>query len=234
MSTKLQLEVMRWLHVIMQFSILVPLVVFWWHSKHLSPSMRLAGRYVYVSGGSLVFGYTTMYFFENNHLAIVGFNVAKLLLFVAVYRQVLVPTRWTELLWLASVGTLCGVGGLLFYDWPMAFTAARIAQITILAAYALIYLDQNLTLMSPRNANNQHSPLWLLSTGLLLGTALAITASSLTLFHFTLYYVSFNAIFIIFSNMLFNGFLTLALLRSQPDEVTPLTAGAATSALASA
>ncbi|MBO2009376.1 hypothetical protein [Hymenobacter negativus] len=211
---------MSWLFAFMHASILAPMVVVWQRWQRLSAPMRLASWYVYVSGGSVIAGYLVQYFFHNNHLVIVGFNIGKLLLFAAVYRQVLAPTRWTELLRIALFGSLCGVGGLLLYDWPMAFTAARICQTTILTAYALLYLDQNLNAIPRRAANGSYSPIWLLSIGLLLGTAFTITASSLTLFDLTHYHISINAVFIIFSNTIFNGFLTLALLRSQADEVT--------------
>lgn len=234
MTIEAQLKLMDWLFVIMQASILVPMVVVWQRGKRLSSVMRLASWYVYVSAGSVLVGKLVLHFFHNNHLAIVGFNVIKLLLIAAVYRRVLAATRWTELLRIATLATLCGIAGLLLYDWPTAYTMARISQTTILAAYALLYLDQHLNMASGRDADGLRSPVWLLSVGLLLSTAFMITASSLTLADLRLYNVSINAVFIIFSNMLFNYFLTLALLRSRPDEVTPLAAGAATATFAKA
>lgn len=217
MSVELQLKLMKWFETFMHLSILVPMIVSWQRRKHFPAPIKLAGKYVYLSAISVIIGKLAAHYFHNNHLVIVGFNVGKLLLFAAVYAQVLTPTRWYWLLRRVTVIVLCLVAGLLFYDWRLAFTVARMAQVTLLAGYALAYLDQSLNADVVRF--NRADPLWLLSVGNLFCAACSITAYNIDLFEIGEYNGAASFVFISCASLIFNLFLTLAMLRSQRQPV---------------
>jgi hypothetical protein len=230
-SIDLQMKLMKGFETFMQVSILVPMVISWQRRQHLPAPVKLASKYVYLSALSVIVGKLAAHYFHNNHLVIVGFNVGKLLLFSAVYAQVLMPSLWYSFLRRLTVIALCVVAGLVFYDWRMAFTVARMAQATLLAGYALAYLDQSLNADARRFANTD--PMWLLSVGTLFCAACAVTSYSIDLFELDEFSGSTAFLFIAFSSLIFNFFLTLSLLRAQLQAVAlPATADYSASPLA--
>lgn len=216
----------------MHFSILIPMAVTWLRYRSFSAPVRLVSKYVYLSAISVIIGKLAAYYFHNNLLVLVGFNIGKLLLFTAVYAQTLALTRWHRLLRVSAMLALCIAAGLLFYDWRIAANAARLMQVTLLAGYALVYLDQAL---HPANTVfNTHNPIWLLSVANLLYAACAVTAANIGLFTPAAMDI-YSFVFISCASLIFNGLLTLALLRAQPDEAAlPEAPASASTTLASA
>ncbi|GAB3580220.1 hypothetical protein [Hymenobacter daeguensis] len=212
MPVEMQLKLMKWLETFMQVSILAPMLVTWWRGRSFAPPVRLVSKYVYLSAASVIIGKLAAHYLHNNLLILVGFNMGKMLLFAAVYKQVLLPGRAHTLLRWSVALVLCIAAGLLLYDWKVASNAARIMQITVLAGYALVYLDQ--TLHPANKLFNTYNPIWLLSVANLLYAAFAATAANIGIFSpDSAYYFAF----ICLASLNFNGFLTLALLRAQPD-----------------
>lgn len=230
MSVEVQMKLMKWLETFMQVSILVPMVVSWRRQRSFTAPVRLASKYVYLSAISVIIGKLAAHYLHNNLLVLVGFNMGKMLLFTAVYAQVLLPGRAHTLLRWSVVLVLCCMAGMLFYDWKVAANAARVMQITVMAGYALVYLDQ--TLHPDNKVLNTHDPIWLLSVANLLYAAFAVTAANIGVFFpDETYYFSF----ICLASLSFNCFLTLALLRARPDNaVLPDVAPASTTVLANA
>jgi hypothetical protein len=232
MSVEMQIKLMNWFETFMQVSILVPMVVTWARQRNFTPPVRLVSKYVYLSAISVITGKLAAYYFRNNLLVLVGFNAGKMLLFAAVYAQVLAPSRAHSLLRRSVVVVMCIAAGLVWYDWRIAANAMRVMQITVLAGYALVYLDQ---MLHPKNKIfNTYDPIWLLSVANLLFAACAITAANLGVFFSGPDVEIRYFVFIALGSLIFNCFLTVALLRAQPDTTASPATGATSVTLANA
>ena len=201
---------------ILQLSILVPMVVIWLRKSEFLPAIKLLSWYVYLSAFCALGGHYT----ENtpNALFIIGFSTGKIALFGAVYYMVLESARMRQLVLIttltavASCIGLAGVGCITdFFDIGIA--VSRMAQSAVLAAFALVYLEQMLGRANVVSLSRD--PIWLLSVGQLLYSAGTVTAFSLDYLSKTQYEQAPKWIFISVIGIIFNVFLTLAFLRAR-------------------
>ena len=145
-----------------------------------------------------------------------AFNAGKILLFTAVYFQVL-QLRWVRWLFvgLAAAGLLGGVYVGLRQDMGFMMTYFRTLQCGLLAALALAYLEQ--LSREPPMGRLRQNPLLLLSVGQLVYSAGTVVLFSLDL---TKASVAQNKIYfgiVAVAGLIFNYLLTLAFLRARPD-----------------
>ena len=206
-------EVLSW---IMQLSIVVPMVVTWQRWRQFSPPIRLLSWYVYLSLLSVVAARWAEWTHHSNLLYIMAFNAGKILLFTAVYFQVL-QLRWVRWLFvgLAVAGLLGGVYVGLRQEMGFMMTYFRTLQCGLLAALALAYLEQ--LSREPPMGQLRQNPLLLLSVGQLVYSAGTVVLFSLD---FTKASMAQNKIYfgiVAIAGLIFNYLLTLAFLRARPD-----------------
>ena len=213
LSTSVVIVVFDWLLTAMQASIVLPMVVVWWRWKHFSAPVRRLSWYVYLS----LFSAVGARFFHignppSNFAYLIAFNCGKLALVGAVYYQVLARPGVRQLvLALTGVGLLA-VLLILYFDANLAVTVSRIAQGTLLAGFALLYLEQYSA--QPAAGAATRDPLCLLSIGQLLFSALTVTAFSLAYLDQSAEAGEFKYLFLSLGGLVFNWFLTLAFLRA--------------------
>ena len=121
--------------------------------------------------------------------------------------------RW---LWWATGFVLVAQAGITASNWVLAVDTARVAQCTLLAGFALLYLEQTLTQTSV--SRSFRDPLWLLSVGQLVYSAGTVTAFSLGMMHTSGLISAVIYVCISVSGLAFNYFLTLAFLRAQTGQ----------------
>ena len=227
MSHQQVVTVIDWLMYFMQASIFVPMAVVWRRQRHFPPPVKLLSWYVYLSVVSVAASRLYPTYLPNNYGGIIGFNLGKMLLLGAVYYQVLPPGRMRQVVpWLTGA-CLAGVVLVLvisYDDLRMAVSVSRVTQCALLAALALAYLEHALNQEIRRPFFRD--PLWLLSVGQLFYSAGTITAFSFDYLSNTRYDVSVKSIFVPFSSLIFNYFLTLAFLRAARSPAPVLEAGA--------
>lgn len=214
MSDEIVMRLMLWLVAAMQISIVVPMAVVWWRRRHFSPAVKLLSWYVYLSAAGAA-GARFLYpaVFATNYGFSIGFNLGKIVLFGALYHQILTlpKARWAVLA--LSSAAVVGIFSAVSYNFYLAVSISRVVQCALLAGFALAYLEQ--TLNRPTNCPATHDPLWLLSVGQLLYSAGTVTAFSLEFLPTTnfIYYVKFSCVSV--SGLVFNSLLTLAFLRAK-------------------
>jgi uncharacterized membrane protein YeaQ/YmgE (transglycosylase-associated protein family) len=200
----------------MQLSILVPMVVTWQRGRQFSPPIRLLSWYVYLSALSVVAARWAEWTHHSNLLYLMAFNAGKILLFTAVYFQVL-QLRWLRWLFvgLAAAGLLGGLYVGLRQEMGFLMTYFRTLQCALLAALALAYLEQ--LSREPPVGRLRQNPMLLLSVGQLVYSAGTVMFFSLD---FTKASMAQNKIYfgvVAISGLIFNYLLTLAFLRARPD-----------------
>ena len=221
----------EWLMLIMQISIVVPMVVVWRRRQHFAPAVRLLSGYVYLSTVSssllwlLRFLYTAFHWNTVNWAVILCFNDGKILLFALLYAKSFEWRRTGQVVLLIAVATVA-VG---FLVWPASFivvspnldnhsTYARLAQCVVLAGFAMLYMERfsrRGSLQAP-----MQDPLYLLSIGQLL-----YSAGTVTTFSYSMLYMDTRShqlsifTFVGIMGLVFNYLLTLAFLRAQPKEL---------------
>lgn len=216
------------LSLFMQASIIVPMVVSWRRWEQFSPAIRLLSSYVYLSALSVVAARWAEWTHHSNLLYLIAFNAIKILLFTAVYFQVL-QLRWLRWLFvvLTAAGLLGGVYVGLRQEMGFMMTYFRTLQCGLLAALALAYLEQ--LSREPPKERLRSNPMFLVSVGQLIYSAGTVVFFSLD---FTKASVAQNKIYfavVAISGLIFNYMLTLAFLRAQPGgPETPGLAGRAT------
>ncbi|MBH8567698.1 hypothetical protein KB206_02305 [Microvirga sp. STS02] len=201
---------------VMQFSILVPMVVVWARRRNFSPPVKVLSLYVYISAFFALSARLSAIYLHNNLLFLIGFNVAKVLLLVAVYRLVLTAPRTRRLLAIATLAGLGIVAASFVLGLPRAVTVSRVVQCALLAGFALAYLEQGLNRTDNRRFNGD--PIWLLSVGQLIYSAATVSTFSIeivTLFKGSIFN-TFSALSFSLASLVFNYFLTLAFLRATP------------------
>ena len=216
---------------LMQASILIPMAVVWWRRQHFSRPVKLLSWYVYLSLVSSVladfFRYGTP---PSNHLYLIGFNCGKLALIGAVYYLALPNVKLRRLIPVLVVAVLAGVLLVTQQDTNLAISASRIAQFTLLAACAILYLDKFLDRST--GVALSRDPLSLLSIGHLIFTAGTITAISLQYLALTKQEEYPQIIALSANGLVFNCFLTLAFLRARNSGVAAASQRGATAQLA--
>jgi hypothetical protein len=212
MSDETIIQLIRWSELLMQVSILVPMAVVWKRKKEFPAPIRLLSWYVYLSIGCVIAAKMAAFYFRNNLLLVPAFNGGKVLLFAAVYAQILPSGRVRRVLLQATLVALLIVVSSVFYNWKIAGNIARMMQCTLLAGFALAYLEQELNNPAPRRGFQD--PIWLLSVGQLLYSGGSIVGNLDT---FTDKVLNSWALFfcLIISGLIFNYFLTLVFLRAQ-------------------
>ena len=197
------------LAIVLQASTVVWLLVVWQRKRHFSGPLRRLSWYVYLSLGCSVWGQLHPLLFATNHWSIITFNLGKIALFGAVYARVLTAPLARRLVLATTAGALVFSLSFLGFGTSLLITVSRVVQGAVLAAFALVYLEQSLAQpgSGPKGA---HDPLWLLSVGQLLCSAGAVTSSSLDYFSKTVHDQLWNFVVIIIVGMVFNAFLTMA------------------------
>ena len=222
MSDETIIQLIRWGELLMQVSILVPMAVVWKRKKDFPTPIRMLSWYVYLSVGCVIAAKLAAFYFHNNLLLVSAFNGGKVLLFAAVYTQVLSSGRVRRVLLQATVVALLIIVSSIFYNWKIAGNIARMMQCTLLAGFALAYLEQELN--NPALRRGFRDPIWLLSVGQLLysGGSIVGNLDTFTDKPFNSW-VLFSSL--IFSGLIFNYFLTLVFLRAQQYDLatSPLT-----------
>lgn len=220
MSSETMVRLLQGLLLLMQVSIVVPMVVVWRRRRHFPAPIRLLSWYVYLSA-FCVLGAKLLYpaYLAKNHGFLVGFNLGKMVLFGGVYYLVL-ESAWMRRL-IAPVVLLVS-GGILvvfWYDSMVAVNVSRTVQCTVLASLAIAYLGQIMT--QPAVLPNAQDPLWLVSVGQLIYSAGAVTAFSMDLMPASEleFYLKFSCVSV--AGLVFNYYLTLAFLRAQPTGQLP-------------
>ena len=136
------------LMLLMQVSVLIPLLVCWRRWPALPVPLRWLGWYFPLSiagtaaGRGLAYAYRLGYH-VTNHPPITAFNVGKTLLLGLVLRQVLRDQgarRITEAL--LGLGLAVVGAGFVWLPSMQEVTLARLAQCVVLAVVALAYLEQ--------------------------------------------------------------------------------------------
>jgi hypothetical protein len=206
-------ETLSWL---MQLSIIVPMVVSWQRWRQFSPPIRLLSWYVYLSALSVVAARWAEWTHHSNLAYLMAFNTSKILLFTAVYFQVL-QLRWLRWLFvgLVALGLLGGVYVGLRQEMGFMMTYFRTLQCGLLAALALAYLEQ--LSREPPVGRLRHNPMFLLSVAQLVYSAGTVVFFSLD---FTKASVAQNKIYfgvVAISGLIFNYLLTLTFLRARPN-----------------
>jgi hypothetical protein len=205
----------------MQVSIVVPMLVVWWRRRHFSPPVKSLSWYVYLSAaGSLISALSYPAYTPNNYGFIIGFNLGKVALFGAVYHQVMEVPGLRKFVAASALAAVSAVGVVIAIDLFSAVALSRVVQCALLAAFALVYLEQTLTRPGPDTdvAFTTRSPLWLVGLGQLLYSAGTVTAFSLEALSQTKADQSYKYIFIALAGMVFNWFLTLAFLRARRSD----------------
>ena len=208
-------RLMSWLMNAMQLSILLPMAIVWGRRRHYAAPMRSLSWYVYLSAfASLGAEFSAPYFLPNNFAFTFGFNLGKVALFGWVYSQVLTSPRLRQLIVSAVILALLGMFGTFVYEPLLGMAVARVTQCALLAAFAILYLDQYFNQKAPRTASQD--PFWLLSVGQLIYSAGTVTAFSLDYLTKTLYQQTSKYLFVAVAGLVFNYFLTMAFLRAKP------------------
>ena len=200
---------------LMQVSIILPMAVVWRRRRFFSAPVRLLSWYVYLSAICALAARLGALYLHNNLFVLIGFNILKMMLFAAVYAQVLTSARLRRLLqWFTASGLVLVVciAGL---NQSTATDVARVTQCAVLAGFALAYLEQSLNRRSV--AQSFHDPLWLLSVGQLLYSAGTVTAFSVGNMHMKGFLTDVVFFCVALFGLVFNSFLTLAFWRAQPD-----------------
>lgn len=219
MSATALVQLMSKLEAIMQLSILAPMLVVWLRKRAFPPAIKVLSWYVYLSALCTLSNWLISMSGSDNSLAIISFNIGKIALFGAVYALVMESARMRRLVrgtTLASVVLCVGLAlaGLFAHSFDVSVVVSRVVQSAVLAAFALIYLEQTLGRITRTPIS--HDPIWLLSVGQLLYSAGTVTAFSLDYLSKTLYDQAPKWILIAVIMIIFNGFLTLAFLRAKP------------------
>lgn len=206
----------------MQFSILVPMVVVWRRRRHFSPPVQVLSWYVYISAFFALGARLSAIYLHNNLFFIIGFNVAKVLLFVAVYRLVLIGQRTRRVLAITTLVALGTVAASLALSLGHAMAVSRVVQCTLLAGFALMYLEQKLNQFSEQRFSND--PIWLLGVGQLIYSAATVSGFSLEiLFPFNETIITyFSMLSTSLASLVFNCFITVAFLRATPGALVPV------------
>jgi hypothetical protein len=210
-----QLEVIsKLMMAVMQVSIAVPMAVVWRRQRHFSPAIKLLSTYVYLSACSaLAIQFLYPLYFATNMWMVALFNLCKIVLFRAVYNQVLVSARARRVLGIVTLITLVSIVGIYWFDARLGATYGRIMQCAVLAAFALAYLEQSLNRLPTQRP--VHDPLWLLSVGQLIYSAGTVTAFSQDYLFTTFYDYHLKYLVVATIGLVFNSFLTLAFLRAR-------------------
>lgn len=211
------LEFTMGLMTFMQLSTLVPMLVVWWRRRHFPAAIKLLSWYVYLSAAMSAVGHLYPVYMSSNYGSIIGFNIGKIILLVAVYQRVLLNRRLSRFLVVSSVVATAASLALAGYDGSLAVSVVRVLQCALLAGCALAYLSQILTY--PTGVPATRDPLWLLSVGQLVYSAGTVTAFSLDYLSMTKHDQISKYIFIAVAGLVFNIFLTMTFLRSRvaPD-----------------
>jgi hypothetical protein len=208
---------MQWLLVLMQVSIVIPMVVVWRRRRYFPAPIRLLSWYVYLSA-FCVLGARLLYpeYLSKNHWFLTGFNIGKIILFALVYQLVLESAWIRRLIAPVTMLAVAGIATVFWNDSLVSVGLSRTVQCALLASLAIAYLAQVMTRPYPRPTSQD--PLWQLSIGQLIYSAGTATAFSLDLVPMSTFehYVQFS--FISVAGLIFNYFLTLAFLRAQPAE----------------
>lgn len=200
-----------------QFSIVVPMAVVWRRGRHFGPALKLLSLYVYLSAFcSFGNNYLHPRLFATNYWFLAGFNFGKLLLFGAVYYQVLESARARRVVLGTTLVAAAVILAVFAHNTHAGITCARLAQCAVLAGFAMLYLEQ--TLNRPPTGRTFHDPLWLLSVGQLLYSAGTATAFSFDYFSVTVFDQNPLGFALGALGLVFNGFLTLAFLRAHHAE----------------
>lgn len=197
---------------VMQVSIVVPLLVAWRRWPQLPAEVRLLSVYCVLSAICSLGGQTWNHWLANNYGFIVGFNIGKTVLLALVYYRVLTNRLLRRLVPATTVAMLLLVAAIGSYNMDRAVDISRILQCALLSGYALVYLEQELH--QPR-IPAAHNPIWLLSVGQLMYSAITISAFSLDYLSRTAEDQTYKYIFIALGGIVFNVFLTLAVARAQ-------------------
>ncbi|MBJ6108164.1 hypothetical protein JAO73_04015 [Hymenobacter sp. BT523] len=226
MLTKEQLLVLTdSLMLVMQASIVVPMVVVWTRRKHFSPVVKLLSNYVYISAFFVV-AIKVLFpaFLPTNLWLIAGFNCSKVVLFWAVYRQVLHSAVQRRALGIATLVMVLSTAAVYWHESILGVAYGRIMQCALLAAAAMAYLEQTMSYTPTQRM--WHDALWLLSVGQLVYSAGTVTAFSQEYLSVTIYDQNWKFIIVALVGMVFNWFLTLAFLRAKREEAAvPHTTG---------
>ncbi|MDO7854278.1 hypothetical protein [Hymenobacter convexus] len=202
-----------------QASVLVPMVVVWRRRRHFSPAVKLLSWYVYLSAFcSLGINFSSPAIFATNHSFVVGFNLGKILLFGAVYQQILHSAGARRLVKMVTLGAVVCIAAMLAYGTTLAVPGSRIIQCAVLAGFAMLYLEQMLN-DSPKTRIMQ-DPFWLLGLGQLLYSAGTVTSFSLDYLSKNVYDQNWKYVIIALIGMGFNYFLTLTFLRARPHDAS--------------
>ena len=210
-------QLMMLMVTVMQLSILAPMLVVWLRRREFPPAVKVLSWYVYLSAFCVLGGRFIAP--NDNSLFIIGFNLGKIALFATVYYRI-VESAWMRQLVLITtlVALVVCIGltgnGLFIHSFDLAVVVSRVMQSAVLAAFALVYLEQML------NHNNKtpllRDPIWLLSVGQLLYSAGTVTAFSLDYLSWTKADQAPKFIMVAVIGVIFNVFLTLAFLRARP------------------
>ena len=216
-------QLMMIMMTVMQLSILAPMLVVWMRKREFPPAVKVLSWYVYLSAFCTVGGRLTAAY--DNSLSLICFNAGKIALFGMVYYEVLKSARMRQLILITALGALAVCVGLtgngfFTHSFDLAVVVSRVMQSAVLAAFALVYLEQMLG-----RANTvplSRDPIWLLSVGQLLYSAGTVTAFSLDYLSKTQYDQAPKWIFISIIGVIFNVFLTLAFLRAKTAPQQPV------------
>ena len=148
----------------------------------------------------------------SNWAYLIAFNCGKLALLGTVYYQVLARPSVRQLVLALTATALLGMLPIIYYDANLAVTVSRVAQRTLLAGFALLYLAQHSA--QPAAGAATHAPLCLLGIGQLLFSALTVTAFSLMYLDQLAGTGEFKYLFLSLGGLVFNWFLKLAFLRA--------------------
>lgn len=148
------------------------------------------------------------------------YNCGKLALLGAVYYQVLTRPSVQQLVLALTATALLGMLPIICYDAKLAVTVSWVAQRTLLAGFALLYLEQHSA--QPAAGAATHDTLCQLGIGQLLFSALTVTTFSLMYLDQLAGTSEFKYLFLSLSGLVFNWFLKLAFLRA----TRPASAGA--------
>ncbi|GAA3963536.1 hypothetical protein GCM10022407_07770 [Hymenobacter antarcticus] len=201
----------------MQLSILVPMLVVWLRRRDFPPAVKILSWYVYLSA----FCVLGIRFFApyDNSLYLIYFNVGKIALFATVYYKAVESVRMRQLVLITALAALAvcvglTASGFFTHSFDLAVVVCRVVQSAVLAAFALVYLEQMLG--HGTTAPVSRDPIWLLSVGQLLYSAGTVTAFSLDYLSRTPYEQAPKSMIVAVVGTIFNVFLTLAFLRAKP------------------
>ena len=202
----------------MQVSVLVPMVIVWRRWQRFPAAIKTLSWYVYLSVFCALGANLGAHYLHNNLLVLIGFNASKMVLFVAVYAQVM--PSWKRLLRWTTLLALVIIVGTMRFDMGLALDVARVLQCTLLAGFALLYLDYALTHTDAMPGSE--NPYWLLSVGQLVYSAGTVTGFSLDwISNYSSLCTGLETLCMAVSGLVFNCFLTLAFLRASPEVNAP-------------